>query len=552
MASLPFDVMTINVSDVSNASNLHCTSCTAKEVAISRCCTCHNLLCNNCDSAHRFMRCFEHHQVISLDELRKDGKKITVHKPLVCDNHASESLLYYCTTCRAPVCSECIKTDHKSAMGHQCDGILDSEVRVRQEMIGMLDESKAKVEFLTKASGDLNNSLEELANQRSAAKDLINESYQSYKAVLEKCRDNVLSELSELYHERELNIMDMTERVEKYITLLEDACKFTSRLMDNGTIAEIMYLRKTVGTQLSNLIGNTPKPEKTFSLEFHCDLNAFEKTVKTVFGKFRTESTETTATKQTSQQPPVATTFPPLTINGPTITLSNGCTGGSSLTNSSPISLSASIQSSFDGDLAASLHGLALTPHSPPAQVNALQGFSSIAEYNIAQLASLAENTASASTTPSPSFSHFTDLFSTENAYKNLTSLCKLGQIADNGPIMLPSNSPAGGSLNLSGTLMNGFGGVSASTSPLMNTPDDMITDSLNSMVSQNTAGAAGSTCSGLSRTNKVSPMQIRCKFGQLGPSKGQFNSPHGFCLGLEEDIIVADTNNHRVQVSSQ
>ena len=40
-----------------------------------------------------------------------------------------------------------------------------------------------------------------------------------------------------------------------------------------------------------------------------------------------------------------------------------------------------------------------------------------------------------------------------------------------------------------------------------------------------------------------------RCKFGQLGPGKGQFNSPHGFCLGMDEDIIVADTNNHRVQV---
>lgn len=41
----------------------------------------------------------------------------------------------------------------------------------------------------------------------------------------------------------------------------------------------------------------------------------------------------------------------------------------------------------------------------------------------------------------------------------------------------------------------------------------------------------------------------VRAKFGQLGPSKGQFNSPHGFCMGLDEDIVVADTNNHRVQV---
>ena len=53
-------------------------------------------------------------------------------------------------------------------------------------------------------------------------------------------------------------------------------------------------------------------------------------------------------------------------------------------------------------------------------------------------------------------------------------------------------------------------------------------------------------------RTSRVDLMvfaYFRCKFGQLGPGKGQFNSPHGFCLGMEEDIVVADTNNHRIQI---
>ena len=44
-------------------------------------------------------------------------------------------------------------------------------------------------------------------------------------------------------------------------------------------------------------------------------------------------------------------------------------------------------------------------------------------------------------------------------------------------------------------------------------------------------------------------PMNIRCKFGNLGPNQGQFHSPHGFCMGLNEDIVVADTYNHRIQV---
>lgn len=43
--------------------------------------------------------------------------------------------------------------------------------------------------------------------------------------------------------------------------------------------------------------------------------------------------------------------------------------------------------------------------------------------------------------------------------------------------------------------------------------------------------------------------MHIRCKFGQMGQSPGHFNSPHGFCLGVDEEVVVADTNNHRIQV---
>nr|XP_022908661.1 brain tumor protein [Onthophagus taurus] len=551
LASLPLDVMTTNISDVSNSINLQCTSCTAKEVAISRCCTCHNLLCGNCETAHRYMRCFSSHKVISLEELRKDGQKITIHKPLVCDIHAGENVIYYCSTCNVPACTECAKLDHKVAAGHQCESISDSEIRVRQELEGMVAEVKVKIDQTTKVSGDLESSLIELANQRSTAKDLINESYQSYKAVLEKCRDTALDELNTLYRERELKVMDMTEKVGKEIGMLEDACKFASRLLDNGTVAEIMYLRKTVGTQLLNLVNNTLKPEKKFCIEFQPDFIEFESCAKTLFGKFQTESTSPSSTlskpKDSSPVTVGTTTLPPLNING--------CAGGSSLSNSSPISLPTSMQSSFDGDLGANLQGLTIAAQSPPVtQINAapLQGFSRIAEYNIAQLATLADANAAAaaaaSAATSPTQFTLADLFNTDTAYKNLHSLAKLGlnsseNTLSNGGQMLRPNSPA--TLNITNTLLNGFNPVSSSTSPLLSTPDDILPDPLTSIVSNPNGGASQV----IQRTNKVSPMQIRCKFGQLGPSKGQFNSPHGFCLGTEEDIVVADTNNHRIQI---
>lgn len=429
LASLPLDVMTTNISDVSNSPNLQCTSCTAKEIAISRCCTCHNLLCGNCETAHRYMRCFESHKVLSLEELRKDGKKITIHKPLLCELHTNENVIYYCNTCNVPACSECTKTEHKISSGHQCEGILDSEIRVRQELDNLLVESKVKIDQMIDASNELNNSLEELEHQRSAAKDLINESYQSYKAVLEKCRDEALAQLKDIYHTRELKVMEMNDRVGKEISMLEDARKYTSRLLENGTVAEIMYLRKIVGAQLMNLINNTSKPEKKYSIEFQADFNQFEEMARKLFGRFRTEDSDV---KQERGPLTVAVTLAQLNMNG-TNSLTNGC-ATSSLSNSSPISIPASMQSSFDGDLGANLQSLTLTQSPTVPSMNALQGFSSIAEYNIAQLASLAENTAAASTatSPTPPFT-LSEIFTNDTAYKNLQSLAKLGGLNTTG-----------------------------------------------------------------------------------------------------------------------
>ena len=50
-------------------------------------------------------------------------------------------------------------------------------------------------------------------------------------------------------------------------------------------------------------------------------------------------------------------------------------------------------------------------------------------------------------------------------------------------------------------------------------------------------------------QNDKPATMQIRCKFGSLGELERQFHSPHGFCMGPNEEIIVADTFNHRIQV---
>lgn len=63
--------------------------------------------------------------------------------------------------------------------------------------------------------------------------------------------------------------------MEKAIEQIEDANKFTSRLLEHGSAAEVLSLRQLVSTQLMNLINNTPKPDVNTTLEFVTDMDKF-------------------------------------------------------------------------------------------------------------------------------------------------------------------------------------------------------------------------------------------------------------------------------------
>lgn len=106
-----------------------------------------------------------------------------------------------------------------------------------------------------------------------------------------------------------------------------------------------------------------------------------------------------------------------------------------------------------------------------------------------------------------------------------------------------------GGSSSV-GTIGSNIGTIGSMSN--MTSFSNMMTNSTGNLSGgsgMNSPGSSVGQYPPVRRNQKTSAMQIRCKFGQLGPGKGQFNSPHGFCLGSEEDIIVADTNNHRIQV---
>ena len=76
---------------------------------------------------------------------------------------------------------------------HQCERVVDMEQKQREGLRQIISDAKAKISTFEDTSGKLESLLSELQQQRDNVQDLINETFQSYKASLEKRKVNALS-----------------------------------------------------------------------------------------------------------------------------------------------------------------------------------------------------------------------------------------------------------------------------------------------------------------------------------------------------------------------
>ncbi|XP_061705844.1 brain tumor protein-like isoform X1 [Cydia pomonella] len=539
-ASLPSDYVLTNILDVSAMDqSVVCTCCKSKEPAVARCTDCSHFLCSNCNSAHEFMRCFENHRVVPFDALRSSKEKAAVHKPIFCSRHIGESLKFYCCECEVGACTECLTIEHKVGE-HRCERIVDAEPNLRAELRTLIAEATARAAAAGSASARLDDALGDLQRQRDDAENVINEAFHAYKAALERRREKALEELERLHKERELKVMDLFDRVDKTVQRIDTACKFASRLLNSGDGTEIVMLKKTVASQFSRLLEGAPEFEVDYSLQFVSKIDKFDSITEDTFGVFRTEATRAEERKRASESsaivsvtsnshsPAVSVTNTPVFDDYPMGNVRRvtgvgsivGVPGVPGVSGVPTIGV-AGVGPVANNSVLPGVGGVNNVPGVPALPC------ASMVEYNLQQLASIAEKDAPPPphASPAPAFT-LAELLAQDlnspQAYNNLQALAKLG-------------------LN---TEVNGFGGVGgvggmggrgvSPGRPLLTAAEE---------------AALVAPPAPLVRATKATPMHIRFKFGQLGGGKGQFNSPHGFCLGNDEDIIVADTNNHRITV---
>lgn len=109
---------------------------------------------------------------------------VPIHKPLYCKFHSKETLKFFCSTCQIPICSDCIITQHKPPM-HLTEHINDSQFKNIKELDILIRNVKENINYYNNEYQLVDQHLNDLQEQLENSKSLIEETYQSYKAIIE-------------------------------------------------------------------------------------------------------------------------------------------------------------------------------------------------------------------------------------------------------------------------------------------------------------------------------------------------------------------------------
>ncbi|CAI6349349.1 unnamed protein product [Macrosiphum euphorbiae] len=503
--TLPQDYVTRDILEVERLKThrLVCKSCRDNKEATHKCITCCNFLCSSCESMHKMLVTpGQYHYMVSIDEMIQSAQdKTALHKMVLCEKHNNEQMVYYCNTCNELACTKCLNIPSPRTCQHSYDSLSNAYKKYGTELEYLVRESKNVMKNVSTLPATLEKALDNLQTSHDHVKSNVEETFHSFKAILETCKNEVLVQLKSAQKQQELKIMDKFEEVKKITDNISGVQQFATRLLENGSESEIMALKKLIFTQMLQLFGQIPDVDIDAKLLYSSDISGFENHCRKYFGQIETEQGMNVAVAPISPPTP-RTNF--------------------------------------------------LTDRVFPPPMLSPMVESQIFDLNLARLCSLnVDDNPILSTMSSPD--SLGDLLNTTTsldgsfALNNLQALAKLDNlnINNNNNNMLQSlMSPL--ALNQSGLDPFSVGSVSSLSSPTTTLSPDIYGVATNSSWYSKERRAPPTRPK---RHSSRPSMDIVAKFGQMGSGLGQFHSPHGFCLSPTEDIVVADTHNHRIQV---
>lgn len=528
-----------------------CTGCKSKQSdAVAKCIECANYLCANCVTAHQFMHCFEGHSVFRISEninhshlnkimngfesqrltlsLKDETTKLTMNNILTssvitngsggniipldssvgatktssssyfCTRHKNELLKFFCRTCSVPVCKDCIICDHPAPI-HECEHVSDATPKQIENLLQIVAEVRGKAVDMRAVIKSAEHNAARIQVQYNKAQNEINETYQFYRSMLDERKQELLKELENFYNAKNMSQTVLLTKSQDHVDKVLQSCEFVERLTKHAGLAETIMLRKLMENKLQSFLSFIQELQSTFELDFVSNYQAIQVGVRNTFGYIRSSP------ELPTKQPPIAR---PICNN-----IITNCSSPSSSTGS-------------------------LNAHQPNAQI--INGCHQSTNGAIASMTSppviIDRSYSNVPTSIGIQSQAILPSFDSSIITKRFNGANSLGPFVSEGSLQVNPYEKwsNGGSENMFNNLSDNY------AIPITSNQTDII--DLSSKLMSTTIFPPKSQI-------KRQKMIYHCKFGEFGVMEGQFTEPSGVAVNAQNDIIVADTNNHRIQI---
>nr|CAG4641493.1 EOG090X01W2 [Eurycercus lamellatus] len=520
---MSLDTPSTPLSDNNGWNSATCTACKAKDpvLAVAKCFDCASLLCTSCVLAHQFMHCFEGHRLMTLAELANPSSSSFTNNKAIsrpCVRHRGESVSLYCHTCSAPACTQCLLMEH-SGPAHDIEALNEAAPRLAHQLNRTLNDARAKAAELKTVVQSAESAVNKMSNQLSKAQTDVAETYHFYRAALDERREELLRELESVYNNKQSTLNDLGQKTQEAVERILKTCSFVERLVKQSSPVEALLFKKELDAKFAALFAFCPPDLNTQSgldVEFMSNYKAIQIGVRNTYGYIRSSNeggstpgsfnaaAVAAASKQQQhqhlqQQPPIARPTSMLlsgnySVNGVNLTLNNGrlSPGGNLVT----------------------------TPQTSDSHY----------------MAKRFPNSTSSSSSTGNSFGLGLNDFGlgTPSLSGHPPTYEKWSTNAGGGFDSFQMGPPSISSGLRSSTGLEG--------STLTSMSGDPSLFELSKLMSSTSLYPPRSQI-------KRQKMIYHCKFGEFGVMEGQFTEPSGVAVNAQNDIIVADTNNHRIQI---
>lgn len=208
-----------------------CCSVCPSEIATHRCTQCAEFLCDDCQKAHMRVSATRNHSLFELAELKKSNNVEAFCRPLMCSKHPDTALNKYCTktTCRKPVCVNCVIDNCREANDHKIeniDSVANAKRQLMKDQISNTEDISKQIQSIINEIKDEQN---EILSMEKSVEDEIDKTFDSLEHILWNRRVDLKKTLKSNVLSKQSHLKAQEDNLRKMKLDIEESNKFANQ-----------------------------------------------------------------------------------------------------------------------------------------------------------------------------------------------------------------------------------------------------------------------------------------------------------------------------------